>query len=1116
MTPKFGNTWWGRQWLQALTKIDFSNRIPRGATYARAGRVSKLQIKDGKISANVQGSLFTAYKEEISLKKFTAKESKKIIEIVSGQPFLLSRLVSRELDESLARLVDDEGIDLFPTSWRNLKMKCSCPDSAVPCKHLAAVIYQISSELDNDPLLLFKLHGLDLLAELEKRGLISQNSQNVMQPEDFRDVFSFDNYRLEEDKPFPEIDYTTLPDWVDQLPMLLKPQPAFCPSGDFRSEYSKTIKRIAKAARKCLETHGASIRNNVGMWDFGRPFQLIAYSEATLHHVLAKDPEELRDLHPSYLAIYGLMRWALQLIAHGCIVPQIYADRVHDLLVRYTIIWHPACIDEATRNICSQLPHTYDTLCSLLTNTLILISDVYSTDLLKMFFNGQRPTFSKVGERQSPGSIMSWLSIFHVRNSHTVAFKVDEASDAAFSVDVAVDGLMLRDLLADGCDMGILSQLSAFSDAVPWISEYINDRARHSKIMQADEFSEFLFNVMPMMRLLGVDVILPRSLQQLVKPKVTMSLKTKGNPGEGRLSLDDILDFDWEVAIGDESITAQEFEKLVGKTKGLFKFKENYVYMSEADVQRLCKALNEPPKLKGGDLLQVALSGDYLDAPVQITPAVSSLIQKFTAQADVPLPEGLNAELREYQKRGYSWMYRNMRIGFGSVIADDMGLGKTIQVIALLLKMSEEGALNKDKKAIVVVPTGLLQNWEQEIARFAPSISTSIYHGPLRNLDSDPVRQSQVLITTYGAVRSDIEKLKKMKFQAMVIDEAQNIKNSDTAQTKAIAQLKSNVRIAMSGTPVENRLQEFWSIMNFANKGYLGSQKDFAERYARPIQNDGDRIVADRFRKVTAPFMMRRLKSDKSIISDLPDKVERNEFVSLTPDQTALYAETVNRCMDLIRNVDGSDRKNLFKRQGLILQMILALKQICNHPTHFLKDGRMDPSLSGKVVMLLDMLRSIVEAKEKVLIFTQFKEMGDLLVNFVKAELGTEPMFYHGGCTVKKRSELVDRFQNNPADRIFILSLKAAGTGLNLTAATHVIHFDLWWNPAVEAQATDRAYRIGQHKNVQVHRFITKDTFEEKIDAIIQQKRDLVEMTVSTGENWIGNLSDKELEEIFG
>lgn len=350
----------------------------------------------------------------------------------------------------------------------------------------------------------------------------------------------------------------------------------------------------------------------------------------------------------------------------------------------------------------------------------------------------------------------------------------------------------------------------------------------------------------------------------------------------------------------------------------------------------------------------------------------------------------------------------------------------------------------------------------------------------------------------------------------MIIDEAQNIKNQETAQAKAVKSIPANIRIAMSGTPVENRLSEFWSIMDFTNKGYLGTVKTFKEDYATPIQVFNDEQVVTKFRKITAPFMMRRMKSDKSIISDLPDKIEQNQFAQLTKQQAALYQKTMQAAMEEIEGIEGSDNQTLFKRQGLVLQMILALKQICNHPTQFLKDKKYDASLSGKMELLYELLESIVESGEKTLIFTQFKEMGDLLERFIAEKFGEKPMFYHGGCSIKQREEMVHRFQNNRADKVFILSLKAAGTGLNLTAASHVIHYDLWWNPAVENQATDRAYRIGQKKNVMVHRMICKNTFEEKIDEMIQKKKHLAEMTVATGENWIGKLSNKELREIFG
>ena len=589
-----------------------------------------------------------------------------------------------------------------------------------------------------------------------------------------------------------------------------------------------------------------------------------------------------------------------------------------------------------------------------------------------------------------------------------------------------------------------------------------------------------------------------------------MKLK-KNTVSQGFIRLEQLLSFDWQVAIGDTLISPKEFDKLMKNANRLFKFKENYIYVSDAEVEKLHKFFTEDKQLNSYQLLQTALSEEYEGAPVLLTDEVQDLIRELTSKEDIPLPQGLNAQLRPYQQRGYSWMYRNSRIGFGSILADDMGLGKTLQVISILLKFKEEKAINDKYKALVIVPTGLLTNWQAEIEKFAPSVSSHIFHGSNRDYK---LFDADVMLTTYGVLRSDADLLKKQKWQVMIIDEAQNIKNHDTVQSKAVKSIPSNIRIAMSGTPVENRLTEFWSIMDFANKGYLGTVKSFKTDYAEPIQVFNDEQVVAKFRKITSPFMMRRMKSDKSIISDLPDKIEQNQFALLSGSQAALYEKTMRVAMDEIEGY--SDDQSLFKRQGLVLQMILALKQICNHPTNFLKNGKFDPLLSGKTELLFELLDSIVESGEKVLIFTQFREMGDLLERFITERFGEKPMFYHGGCNVNQRQDMVERFQNNRADKIFILSLKAAGTGLNLTAATHVIHYDLWWNPAVENQATDRAYRIGQKKNVMVHRMIAKNTFEERIDDMIQKKKHLADMTVATGENWIGKLSNKELREIFG
>jgi SNF2 family DNA or RNA helicase len=450
-------------------------------------------------------------------------------------------------------------------------------------------------------------------------------------------------------------------------------------------------------------------------------------------------------------------------------------------------------------------------------------------------------------------------------------------------------------------------------------------------------------------------------------------------------------------------------------------------------------------------------------------------------------------------------MARQSKIGFGSLIADDMGLGKTLQVIAVLMKFKLDGLLKKEK-ALIVVPTTLLTNWEKEVQKFAPELTTTIYHGSNRRLN---LKEADLVLTTYGMVRSDLKILKAHRWHAVVIDEAQNIKNASTDQTKAVKSLKSAIRIAMSGTPVENRLSEYWSIMDFVNPGYLGSAKNFADEFANPIQLSNDQHKTALFRKITAPFILRRLKTDKSIISDLPDKVEINRYCHLTGDQAALYQNMVNSAMKTIEESDG------IQRRGLVLKMITALKQICNHPGNFLKTGKPDPNLSGKSTAMMELLDQIHESGEKTLIFTQYQEMGNILLPMIEKQFGAPPLFLHGGTSRKQRDEMVEEFQQNRHTRIFILSLKAGGTGLNLTAANHVIHYDFWWNPAVESQATDRAYRIGQHKNVMVNRLLTRGTFEEKIDEMLRHKKELANLTVTTGEKWIGELSDRELKEVF-
>ncbi len=864
------------------------------------------------------------------------------------------------------------------------------------------------------------------------------------------------------------------------------------------------------------------------------------------------NPDYIPDYQPSVAASHKLLFAAIHLVANGNIVPQIVQLENKRSMVR----WIPAMIDEQVRTLTKRLseilpPDLLQTsykgrqtekwrpvenqtteLLSLFLSALVQAASKPSKgDLFDdLFFKGTPHDFSGVGEKGLDGGIKVWLDRYYLTTEAykpliTVSEMDNDTGSDMFDVTVSIEDAnqpdalpisltaVLKEQAFEHHRFRILQNVSLLSPFIRGLDTHINTGGNYPIRFDSKEFAPFLMEILPAIRLLDIRILLPKSLQHLLRPKVSMQLQRKSDQA-GFVRLDDLLTFDWRVALGDTLLSPEEFDKLMRNASGLFRFKERYIYVTEEEIEKLHKIFTEDKPLSAYQLFQTALSEEYEGTPVSLTDEVRAMMAELTSVEEIPLPGELVAIPRPYQHRGYSWMYRNSRIGFGSIIADDMGLGKTVQVIALMLKLKEEQAINEKQKALVIVPTGLLTNWQAEIAKFAPSLSTHVFHGTARDLKQF---DADVMLTTYGVARGDSELLRKQKWQVMVIDEAQNIKNHEAGQSKAIKTIPANIRIAMSGTPVENRLSEFWSIMDFTNKGYLGTVKTFKDNYATPIQLFNDEKAVKKFRKITAPFMMRRMKTDKTIISDLPDKVEQNQFALLSKQQAALYEKTMRAAMEEIEGFsDNSDNQTLFKRQGLVLQMILALKQVCNHPAQFLKNGNWDPALSGKVQLLFELLETMISAGEKVLIFTQFREMGTILEKVIAERLGDRPMFYHGGCTVKERQQMVERFQTNRADKVFILSLKAAGTGLNLTAASHVVHFDLWWNPAVENQATDRAYRIGQKKNVMVHRLITKNTFEEKIDEMIQRKKHLADMTVATGESWIGKLSNKELREIFG
>lgn len=1170
MRKSFGNTWWGKQWLNALANIDYSNRLPRGRTYARNGSVRDITIKDNEIIAKIQGSRATPYKVKVLIPSFSRSEQARITDIVTNNPVYLSQLLNRKLPTDLYETFRRENIEIFPKTWKDIKGSCSCPDWAVPCKHLAAVLYLIANEIDKNPFMVFELHKFDLFEALEKANFVveGQAETPISQTTDLWQPYGKDETPFSWSKEvFQQLDFTKIPDCSEQILILYGENPVFYPEGDFKKLLGGTYKSVAKKVAKIKITQEPDSQLSLV-----QNIEIILDEELTVKAVnirAKEDPplKEFKDLTDfmewlENIPLRNILKYtnelagtvltyqlAKRLVQNWAYIPQF----LETTKGRFKIRWLAAGLNEKVREICDQTaklvpPHIvffhrgkeiFEPLKTEHFNTLLSLFVSYwvhtyhgtavrylSNATVSLFFAGKTERFLDFERQEYPAAIQLWLNKFYIREktfSPVVQVKeMDDSDLTTFLVTAAVDdrnkpmeapvdmGQIFTDDAYNYLRLPIIRDMSMLAEHFPELNHYLANKGEEPLIFDSKKFVNILFNILPVVRLFGIQILLPKALRKVIRPKVSLVLSSEEDSGTvattSLVNLDNMLTFDWQIAMGEDSIEPDEFIRLVQEFSGIVKLNDQFVYFDEKEIKSLIDKMHSPPQLSSNDLLKVALTEEYKGAKIKLGKQAQDLLANLLDAAPVKQPAGLKATLRPYQSRGFDWLYKNAQLGLGSIIADDMGLGKTLQVITTLLKMKEEGAFKKNK-ALVIVPTTLLTNWGKEIEKFAPTLQIHIYHGTNRKLE--PLEDADVLITTYGVIRSEEKKLGKMKWTTIIIDEAQAIKNPGTAQTKAVKKMKAPIKIAMSGTPVENRMSEYWSIFDFTNKGYLNTLKSFTTEYAKPIEAERDQKKLEHFRKLTAPFILRRLKSDRSIIKDLPEKIEQDHFCSLTPEQTALYENVVKTTMETIEQAEGIERK------GLVLKLITALKQVCNHPYQFLKKGLVTPDRSGKSVLLFQLLDDILENDEKTLIFTQYQTMGDYLRHMLKEDYGIEASFLHGGVSRKKRDEMVDDFQANRDTKVLILSLKAGGTGLNLTAANHVIHYDLWWNPAVEAQATDRAYRIGQQKNVMVHRFISQGTFEEKINQMLQQKKELANLTVATGETWIGNYGDEELRDLI-
>ena len=1172
MAPrKFAKTWWGEKWLDALSGVYYTNRIGRGKTYANTGRVYDILINDNLSLAKVRGNYRSYYNVSVEFKQFTQKEKNTIIKTIYENPSVLSALLNNKLPNELYQILLDEGVNVFPSSSRDLKTRCNCPDYAEICKHIAGLVHMIALEIDKDPFLIFKMQGLDLLKSLNYQ----RPADNIP---DVTDLFKNSDSEAE-----GEVDFSKIPDLKNQIFHLLDENPVFYKK-DFKKILNRSFTSMSRYVKRSVDNYS---RENLRFGSYNDYIILNKYSadfkgnedeytqwlESTFLNKwmnpnqwekftinITKDYEiskittkqdSIFDEHNNTEALFGFFTelqespidkfnpniksmqlayyLSVELIKKNAIIPELFM--VNDT---YAVRWIPAVFDKTIAETINRISYDWSDNLIKFKNRKISKKDQIIT-AVSLFIDGFMKDYLRYGSTQAleknysekvfrlfffepqdfrkdistPSAVQQWLSKFNINSRDYDLYLVIEEENFGFNVDFKVNEEMesISTVISTTenreLKTNLLKDTYLINNIFPDFNRTLD--LNENLELNLDDFTNFFLNTLPLFEIMGIKIILPKSLQKVFKPRLKLDIKPTQNE-DTYIKFDDLTRFNWKVAVGKTTCTLEEFKILAEKSKGLVKIANEFVMLDEREVKSLIKQIDKlPAKLNRHELMKALLSGEVRDADVEIGSEFDSLIENIIKFEKAEIPEKLNAKLRDYQQTGYSWLVQNINSGFGSILADDMGLGKTLQVLTTIQHFKDEGKLDKEK-VLVIAPTSLLTNWQKEIRKFTPDLTSYIFHGQGRRFTK---KQYDVYLTSYGVIRRDAEKFKKRKWFMIVVDEAQNIKNPDTKQTRAVKSIRARHKIAMSGTPVENRLAEYWSIFDFTNKGYLNGLKQFRNNYIIPIEKERNADTLNNFKKITQPFIMRRLKSDKNIIKDLPDKIVNDVYCNLTGQQIALYQETLNSAMAEVGANEG------MKRKGLVLKLINSLKQICNHPAQFTKSEKHSIDESGKLEVLMNTLSNILESNEKVLIFTQYVQMGEIIKKSAEEKFNTEVLFLHGSLSRKKRDRMVDKFQRNPQSKIFIVSLKAGGTGLNLTAAQNVIHYDLWWNPAVENQATDRAYRIGQTENVMVYRFITNGTFEEKINDMIEQKEELARLTVGNGESFITEMSNEDLKEML-
>ncbi len=808
--------------------------------------------------------------------------------------------------------------------------------------------------------------------------------------------------------------------------------------------------------------------------------------------------KKIRDViySPSMFFWSNVLITALELIKSGGIVPNlnIVRKRINNPLVKeispleQDIIWKPLIEDNVIVNIANNAPpdaflensNRFDLIKSFIQETIyyIVSESLNASDnkkLLSILKRSPIDQYSLIQDIQKSIYTLYFALLYNDKGGKIISGLFNKNENNIITYEIINNNEYLKQIYYD-----LLSSA---------ISKYykLNGLFLGEVKLNAKELDDFL-EIVPKLRHEGFRVF---TKIKRIRPVIKINSDTYSI-----VSNSELTSFDYKISIGDKDISEDEFMKLVNDNRTIVKLGGNLVEIDEKSLQKIRNILNKmkSEKINKTEILRESLLGD-----IEIN---DELLDRLKGNKSFQLlePYNINANLRPYQIKGFSWMRFMNKLGFGACLADDMGLGKTLQTIAVFSDAKKENELTP---SLVVCPLSVLKNWEEELSKFAPNLRFAIFHEDRSKIK---LEDYDIILTTYAILLKD-KRLKDIEWRYIVIDEAQNIKNPETKIFKAVKELKSKYRLALTGTPIENKVDDLWSIMAFLNPGLLGSYSEFKNKFAIPIKK-GDTEAKEELKAIVSPFVLRRTKYDKTIINDLPDKIETNVYCNLTPEQAAMYKAEVENLLNNIDSLEG------IKRKGIILSSLLKLKQIVDHPA-LLKGGEESVQRSGKMTRTMEIIREALDEGDKIAIFTQFIDMGKIIKSALEKEFSIETPFLYGGLSKKERDSIISKFQNNQSIKFIVLSVKAGGFGINLTAANRVIHFDRWWNPAVEDQATDRTYRIGQTKNVIVNKLISVGTLEEKIDQLLTIKRSLFKDIISSGDSWITELSTEDLRKVI-